>query len=76
MGHNNQRFALVSMTNKDVYYVSIEQGNNILRLLEHPSSGLFKTGFLRTTDVRSGATVSIAINHVSSVVVKEGASHV
>lgn len=72
MGYQGNGFALVSMTNKDVYYVSIEQGNNILKLLEHTDSRMFKTGFLQTTDIKSGAKVSIALAHVSSVVVKEG----
>lgn len=64
-------FALVSMTNKDTYYVSIEHGNEILKLLENPNERAYKGGFFSTTDVKSGAVVSIAIRHVSSVVVKE-----
>ncbi len=61
-------FALVSMTNKDVYYVSVQNGEEILRLLSRPDN----TGFFQTTDIKSGATISIAISHVSSVVVKRG----
>lgn len=64
----SQGFALVSMTNKDVYYVSNSDGSKILALLQRPTN----QGFFQTIDVKSGATVSIAIHHVSSVVVKEG----
>ena len=71
MGQHNQGFALVSMTNKDVYYVSIEVGKQIKQQLRKPGE-LF---FIETVDVKSGAEVSIAVQHVSSVVVKEGAHH-
>lgn len=75
MGYSNQGFALVSMTNKDVYNVSIEDGKQILKRLARQ----FRTaesGFFETVDVKSGATVSIAIQHVSSVIVKEAGRHV
>lgn len=61
-------FALVSMTNKDVYYVSIADGKKILLLLSHPPVN----NFFETVDIKQHTTVSIAIQHVSSVVVKEG----
>lgn len=66
MGQNT-KYALVSMTNKDTYYVTIEAGKHILSLL----SPIPSITFYETTDVKSGATVSIAIQHVSSVVVQE-----
>lgn len=66
-----QGFALVSMTNKDVYYVSITDGKLILKRLARPN----EEAFFETVDVKSGATISIAIQHVSSVVVKEGSHH-
>lgn len=71
MGYNNQGFALVSMTNKDVYYVSLADGKKILLLLNHPPDN----NFFETTDIKSRATISIAIAHISSVVVKEGVRH-
>lgn len=72
MGYQGNGFALVSMTNKDVYYVSINDGHKILARLARPS----EQGFFETVDVKSHATVSIAIQHVSSVVVKEGSRDV
>ncbi len=63
-----QQFALVSMTNKDVYHVTQTDGRKILMLLGRPNA----TGFFQTVDSKTGATVSIAVNHVSSVVVQEG----
>lgn len=72
MGYDNQGFALVSMTNKDVYKVSIADGKKILLLLNHPTAN----NFFETLDIKTGATVSIAIAHVSSVVVKEGGRNV
>lgn len=68
MGHQGNGFALVSMTNKDVYYVSLNDGREILSRLTRPT----ESGFFETVDVKSGATISIATQHVSSVVVKEG----
>lgn len=67
MGNQGKGYALVSMTNKDVYYVSITDGQEILKKLQRQS----QSGFFETVDVKSRATVSIAIQHVSSVVVKE-----
>lgn len=60
-------FALVSMTNGDVYYVSIKDAKDMQRLLGNPS----QPTFLETVDIKSGAYISIALNHISSVVVKE-----
>ena len=71
MGYQGKGFALVSMTNKDVYYVSVADGNEILKRLRHPNDA----GFFETTDIKQHTTVSIAIQHVSSVVVKEGNDH-
>lgn len=68
MGYQNKSYALVSMTNKDVYYVTIHDGLEILKKLRNPS----ESGFFETIDVKSRAKISIAVQHVSSVVVKEG----
>lgn len=66
MGNQGKPYALVSMTNKDVYYVSIGKGREIISKLGR------EVGFIETIDVKSGAEVSIAVHHVSSVVVQEG----
>ena len=66
MGNQGKPYALVSMTNKDVYYVSIETGRDIKSKLGREIT------FIDTVDVKSGAEVSIAVHHVSSVVVQEG----
>lgn len=66
-----QQFALVSMTNKDVYHVSIEDGKAILKRIGRPIQPM-ESGFFETVDIKSGAIISIAIQHVSSVVVREG----
>ena len=63
-----QQFALVSMTNKDVYHVTQSDGKKILELLARPALN----GFFQTVDSKTGATISIAVQHVSSVVVQEG----
>jgi hypothetical protein len=54
------------MTNKDVYYVSIEKGKEIKQKLGR------EIDFIDTIDIKSGAQVSIAVHHVSSVVIQEG----
>lgn len=69
MGYQGNGFALVSMTNKDVYYVKISVGKDILRRLTRDDD---RSTFIETVDIKSGAQVAIAIQHVSSVVVKEG----
>lgn len=66
MGNQGKTYALVSMTNKDVYYVTIEKGREIKEKLGR------EVTFIDTIDVKSGAEVSIAIHHVSSVVIQEG----
>lgn len=63
-------YALVSMTNKDVYYVSIEKGREIADKLGQEAGSVF------AIDIKSGAALNIAVHHVSSVVVQEGMRHV
>lgn len=73
MGYQSNGFALVSMTNKDVYYVSIPKGKEILRLMTRDND---RSVFVEVTDIKSGANIAIAVQHVSSVVVKEGSRDV
>lgn len=66
MGNQGKPYALVSMTNKDVYYVSIEKGREIADRVGR------ETGSVLATDIKSGAALNIAVHHVSSVVFPEG----
>lgn len=68
MGYNNQEYALVSMTNKDVYYVGQGVAKELMALIESRE----QPEFFMVRDVKSGATVAIATANISSVVMKEG----
>ena len=70
MGNQGKPYALVSMTNKDVYYVTVEVAKDIQRKLTVQHD--YDTPFIHTTDVKSGAEVVLNVNHVSSVVIQEG----
>lgn len=69
MGYENQRHALVSMTNKDVYYVSKQAAKELMAIMaepeKHPAS-------YQTTDVKSRSEISITVANISSVVIPEG----
>jgi hypothetical protein len=66
-----KEFALVSMTNKDVYYVETSVAKELMDLIE----GGDKPEFFFVRDVKSRATVAIAVNNISSVVTSPGVSH-
>lgn len=68
MGYNNQGYALVSMTNKDVYYVEPKVAKELMALIEKGD----QPEFYVVTDVKSGAEVAIATSNISSVVTKGG----
>lgn len=70
MGYSNEGFALVSMTNKDVYYVAASVANELMALIEKGE----QPEFFVVTDAKSGATVAIATGNISSVVTKEGSN--
>lgn len=70
MGYNNSGYALISMTNKDVYYVHQDIAKELMALIETGD----QPEFYVVTDVKSGATVAIATANISSVVTK-GANH-
>lgn len=65
MGYNNQH-PLVSMTNKDVYYVARSDAKMLMTIIaepeKHPAS-------YETTDAKSGAEIAITIAEISSVVI-------
>ena len=66
MGNQGKPYALVSMTNKDVYYVSVEKGREIADKLKQETDSVY------AIDIKSGAALNIAVHHVSSVVFPEG----
>lgn len=68
MGYE-QRHALVSMTNKDVYYLAADSAKELMALLETHD----RPAFFETTDAKSGSKIAIAISNISSIVIpKEG----
>lgn len=71
MGYNNSGYALVSMTNKDTYYLQPSVAKELMALIEEHR----QPKFFMVTDARSGATVAIATENISSIVVEEGARH-
>lgn len=62
-------YALVSMTNKDTYYISVELGRKLLKDLTTDDTEN-KQAFIETVDVRSGAEIGISLSNISSIVVK------
>ena len=66
MGNQGKPYALVSMTNKDVYYVSVEKGREIADKIGREADSVF------AIDIKSGARLNIAVHHVSSVIFPEG----
>ncbi len=66
MGYKDNSFALVSMTNKDVYYVTQDIAKELMALMELGK----QPEFFLVTDVKSGANVAIATSNISSIVEK------
>lgn len=62
MGYE-QRYALVSMTNKDVYYLTKDAAKELMALIGDPA-----IAFYETTDAKSGSKIMISIANVSSIV--------
>lgn len=71
MGYE-QRHALVSMTNKDVYYLTADAAKTLKALIA--SHGNEPLTFFETVDAKSGSQISIALSNVSSIVVPRGGS--
>lgn len=72
MGYQGNGFALVSMTNKDVYYVTQDVAKQLMDLISS-QVGRQPVAFFETTDAKSGARIAIALSNISSIVVpKEG----
>lgn len=62
----NKGDALVIMTNKDTYHVSLEDAKNITAAMIQPEK--FSSAF-ETTDAKTGAEITVTIASVSSVVI-------
>ena len=71
MGYQNQH-PLVSMTNKDVYYLTKPDAKKLMAIIAEPEN---HPATFETTDAKSGSEISIAIKNVSSVVIPEGFRH-
>lgn len=65
MSENQGRLALVSMTNKDVYYLTKQVAKELMALIAEPDA----PAFFETVDARSGSHISIATRNVSSIVI-------
>ena len=68
MSQNNKGYALVSMTNNDVYYTNQKTALLIRGLLKNGE----RLRFVTFVDTKSGASVSVSLDNISSIVVKEG----
>jgi hypothetical protein len=71
MGYQQQR-PLVSMTNKDVYYVTRQTAKKLMLIMAEPEKN---PASYETTDARSGAEIAITIAEISSVVIPKEASN-
>lgn len=67
MSEHKQRLALVSMTNKDVYYLTEQAAKELMALIATATA----PAFFETVDARSASRIAIAIKNVSSVVIPE-----
>lgn len=70
MGYQGNGLALVSMTNKDVYYLTIDAAKTLKALIA--SHGQEPLTFFETVDAKSGSDISIAVANVSSIVIPRG----
>lgn len=68
MTQTREHLALVSMTNKDVYYLTRASAKKLMALITAPDA----PAFFETVDARSGNQIAIATKNVSSVVIPEG----
>lgn len=69
MGYQeNQRHALVSMTNKDVYHVTQAIAKELMAIISEPT----RPAFFETVDAKTGSRIAIATANISSIVIPEG----
>jgi hypothetical protein len=67
MGQNQH--PLVSMTNKDVYYVTRQTAKELMAIIREPEK---YSDSYETTDAKSGSEISLKVANISSVVIPEG----
>lgn len=69
MGLQDDNFALVVMTNKDLYRVTLEDAKKIREAMANPAS---HPNSFETIDAKNGSEISITIAVISSVVIPKG----
>lgn len=69
MGYQDDNFALVIMTNKDLYRVTLEDAKKIRAAMAEPAS---HPNSFETVDAKNGSEISITIAVISSVVIPKG----
>lgn len=67
MGYKNQ-FALVVMTNKDVYYVTRDDAQHMLGVIDNLDRP--RGSYISIKDAKSGAKVLLSVANISSIVVE------
>ena len=65
MGYQNQH-PLVSMTNKDVYYLTRQAAKELKAIMRSPEK---HDSIFETVDAKSGSEITITIAEISSVVI-------
>lgn len=66
MGYQQNSRPLVSMTNKDVYYVTKLDAKKLMAIMAAPGEN---ASTFETVDAKSGAEIAITIAEISSVVI-------
>lgn len=61
-------YALISMSNKDTYYVSIAVGREVQEAIASPNP----SAFVKVYDIKNKTTVVLNLRLVSSIVVRGG----
>ena len=69
MGYE-QRYALVAMTNGNVYHVTQEIAKELTDLIA--SHGQQPLTFYETVDAKTGAKIVLSIGQISSIVIPKG----
>jgi len=70
MSEAKQHLALVSMTNKDVYYLTNADAKELTDLLMGKDSAIGESfSFVLVEDAKSGAKITLAVKNISSVVI-------
>ena len=70
MDKNDKGYALISMTNGDVYYIDRTIYGRLMPLLEKQGDG-----YITLSEAKSERLITINVKQMSSVVVLEGRNH-